>query len=107
MQLRVVTDQPWDVPADVLAVPILGKDPAFQGPLGELDRRSGGELRSLAAFGELRGKRFSSAIAPGGDGPNWTYPSCGTEPATAKAARDAADRLFRGVVAASSVVGGE
>jgi ATP-dependent RNA helicase HelY len=28
------------------------------------------------------------------------------EPATAKAARDAADRLFRGVVAASSVVGG-
>jgi len=67
MQLRVVTDQPWDVPADVLAVPILGKDPGFQGPLGELDRRSGGELRSLAAFGELRGKRFSSAIAPGGD----------------------------------------
>ena len=29
------------------------------------------------------------------------------EPATAKAARDAADRLFRGVVAASSVVGGD
>ena len=28
------------------------------------------------------------------------------EPATAKAAREAADRLFRGVVAASSVVGG-
>jgi ATP-dependent RNA helicase HelY len=28
------------------------------------------------------------------------------EPATAKAARDAADRLFRGVVAASSVIGG-
>jgi ATP-dependent RNA helicase HelY len=27
------------------------------------------------------------------------------EPATAKSARDAADRLFRGVVAASSVVG--
>jgi ATP-dependent RNA helicase HelY len=29
-----------------------------------------------------------------------------TDPATAKAAREAADRLFRGVVAASSVVGG-
>ena len=28
------------------------------------------------------------------------------EPATAKAASEAADRLFRGVVAASSVVGG-
>ena len=27
------------------------------------------------------------------------------EPATAKAAREAADRLFRGVVSASSVVG--
>jgi ATP-dependent RNA helicase HelY len=29
-----------------------------------------------------------------------------TEPATAKSAREAADRLFRGIVAASSVVGG-
>jgi leucyl aminopeptidase len=67
MQLRVVTDQPWDVSADVLAVPILGTDLEFQGPLAELDRRTGGELRSLATFGELRGKRYSSAIAPGGD----------------------------------------
>ena len=25
MQLRVVTDQPWDVKADVLAVPIVGE----------------------------------------------------------------------------------
>ena len=38
MQLRVVTDQPWDVPADVLAIPIVG-EPAFDGPLGEVDRR--------------------------------------------------------------------
>ena len=53
MQLRVVTDQPWDVPADVLAIPIVG-EPAFDGPLGELNRRSGGELAALAAFGELR-----------------------------------------------------
>ena len=43
MQIRVVTDQPWDVPADVLVVPIAAK-PAFDGPLGELDRRTGGEL---------------------------------------------------------------
>ena len=43
MQLRVVTDQPWDVAADVLAVPV-APDPAFDGPLGELDRRCGGEL---------------------------------------------------------------
>ncbi len=42
MQLRVVTDQPWEVPADVLAVPFIGT-PAFEGPLGELDKRAGGE----------------------------------------------------------------
>jgi hypothetical protein len=53
VQLRVVTDQPWDVKADVLAIPIVG-EPAFEGPLDELDRRTGGELRALAAFGELR-----------------------------------------------------
>jgi leucyl aminopeptidase len=68
MQLRVVTDQPWDVPADVLVVPV-APDPSFDGPLGELDRRAGGELRALAAFGELTGKRFSSALAAGGDLP--------------------------------------
>ena len=33
MQLRVVSDQPWDVKADVLAVPIVG-EPAFDGPAG-------------------------------------------------------------------------
>ena len=66
MQLRVVTDQPWDVPADVLVIPIVG-EPAFEGPLGELNRRSGGELAALAAFGELRAKRFTSALAAPGE----------------------------------------
>jgi leucyl aminopeptidase len=66
VQLRVVTDQPWDVSADVLAIPIVG-EPAFEGPLGELDRRSGGELVALHAFGELRPKRFASAIATPGE----------------------------------------
>jgi leucyl aminopeptidase len=65
MLVRVVSDQPWDVAADVLAVPFLG-EPAFEGPLGEIDRRSGGELRALADFGELKSERYSSAIvAPG------------------------------------------
>ena len=41
--------------------------PAFDGPLGELDRRAGGELRSLATFGELRGKRYAGAIAAAGE----------------------------------------
>ncbi len=68
MQLRVVTDQPWDVAADVLVVPV-APDPSFDGPLGELDRRAGGELRSLAAFGELTGKRWATSLAGAGDLP--------------------------------------
>ncbi len=66
MQVRVVVDQPWDVRADVLAVPVLGK-PDFKGPLGELDKRAGGELKSLADFGELTGKRFKSVLASAGE----------------------------------------
>ena len=66
MQLRVVTDQPWDVRADVLAIPVLD-EPVFEGPLGELDKRSGGELKALADFGELSTKRFSTALASAGE----------------------------------------
>jgi leucyl aminopeptidase len=66
VQLRVVTDQPWDVKADVLAIPIVG-EPAFEGQLDELDRRTGGELRGLAAFGELRAKRYTSSVAASGE----------------------------------------
>jgi leucyl aminopeptidase len=66
VQVRVVVDQPWDVKADVLAVPILG-EPAFTGPLGELDKRAGGELKALADFGEIKGKRFKSALAASGE----------------------------------------
>ncbi len=66
MRLRVTTDQPWDVAADVLVIPIVG-EPAFEGPLGEIDRRASGELKALLAFGELRTKRFTSSVAaPGG-----------------------------------------
>jgi leucyl aminopeptidase len=68
MQIRVVTDQPWDVPADLVAVPIVG-DPAWDGALGELDRRTGGELRAQHAFGEVRTKRFATAIVANGELP--------------------------------------
>jgi leucyl aminopeptidase len=68
VQLRVVTDQPWDVKADVLVIPVAA-DPAFEGPLDELDRRAGGELRALAAFKELSGKRFSTSLASAGELP--------------------------------------
>jgi leucyl aminopeptidase len=68
MDLRIATDQPWDVAADVLAIPVVG-GAAFDGPLGELDRRSGGELRALTAFGELSGKRHEAALAAPGQLP--------------------------------------
>jgi leucyl aminopeptidase len=66
VQLRVVADQPWDVKADVLAIPIVG-DPAFDGPLAELNRRTEGELAALAEFGEVRAKRYTSALATARD----------------------------------------
>ena len=56
MQLRVVTDQPWDVAVDVLVIPFVG-EPSFDGEVDELDRRSGGELRALAEIRELRTRR--------------------------------------------------
>jgi leucyl aminopeptidase len=68
VQLRVVTDQPWDVAADVLVIPVAA-GPEFEGPLGELDRRSGGELRALADFRELTGKRFATSLAASGELP--------------------------------------
>jgi leucyl aminopeptidase len=65
MQLRVVSDQPWDVAADVLVVPFVG-ELEFEGSLGEIDRRSGGELHAIADFGELKSERYSAVIlAPG------------------------------------------
>ena len=66
MQLRVVADQPWEVAADVLALPYVGA-PAFEGVLGEIDKRSGGELAALAAFGELKADRFGAALAAAGE----------------------------------------
>jgi leucyl aminopeptidase len=67
MELRVVSDQPWDVAADVLAVPFVGK-PVLEGPLAELDRRSGGSLASLTAFGELKSERYGSVLLAAGPG---------------------------------------
>ena len=66
MQVRVVTDQPWDVAVDVLAIPLLG-EPPFEGPAAELDRRIGGELTAQIEFGELRGKPFTNVILAAGE----------------------------------------
>ena len=40
--------------------------PHLDDQLGEIDRRSGGELRALRDFGELSGKLFSTTLAAGG-----------------------------------------
>ena len=53
VQLRVVTDQPWDVARRRPRRPDRRRRPPSTGPLDELDRRAGGELRALAAFREL------------------------------------------------------
>ncbi len=68
MHIRVATDQPWEVAADLLVIPVVG-EPEFTGELDALDRRTGGELRALAAFGELRRKRYSTALAAPGEVP--------------------------------------
>jgi leucyl aminopeptidase len=65
MQLRVVVDQPWDAAADVLAVPFVG-EPTLEGSLAEIDKRAGGELSALAAFGELKAERYGSVVTAGG-----------------------------------------
>ena len=66
MKVRALADQPWEVVADVLVVPLFG-GPPFPDGIAELDRRAGGELTSLAAFGELAGKRFSAVLAGAGE----------------------------------------
>ena len=68
MQLRLVSDQPWDVATDVLAIPVRA-DPSIDGPLAELDRRAGGELGTLGRLGELPTKRFISVLAAAGELP--------------------------------------
>jgi leucyl aminopeptidase len=81
VRIRVVTDQPWEVAADVLVVPVIG-EARFEGSLGELDRRSGGELRALVAFGEIRTKRFTTALTAPGELPSSRVltVAIGTEP---------------------------
>ena len=52
MRLESTAAAPWDVTADVLAVPIY-RDDAVEGELAELDRRLEGAIAATLAFGEL------------------------------------------------------
>ncbi|MGZ3641783.1 MAG: leucyl aminopeptidase family protein [Candidatus Limnocylindrales bacterium] len=64
MQIRVVTSQPWEVEADLLAVPLAVSESADDA-LAELDRRLEGALGAYRRLGELTGKPHGGAILPG------------------------------------------
>ncbi len=64
MQTRVVVGHPWDVQADVLALPIPSDD-ALPTPVAEVDRRLDGAITAYRTVGELRGKPWSSAMLQG------------------------------------------
>ena len=71
MHVSVVTDQPWDVRADVLAVPI-AKDGDPDATATELDRRLGGALADYRTVGELKGSAWSGALLRGSEmGAGW------------------------------------
>jgi leucyl aminopeptidase len=72
MQVRVVSEQPWDVAADVLAVPI-AKGDRDDSALAELDRRLGGALAEFRRIGELPGKAYQGALLRAGSdlGATW------------------------------------
>jgi leucyl aminopeptidase len=90
LQVRVATTPPWDVRADVLAVPVVASDEDSSGSRGgsatrarpprhpdetsfaEIDRRLGGLLAEYRRIGELSGKLYGSALARGTElGATW------------------------------------
>jgi leucyl aminopeptidase len=72
MQVRVIAAQPWEVEADVLAVPLTTEEPDDE-RLAELDRRLGGSLGSYPRIGELQGKAWQAAMLAGNSesGADW------------------------------------
>jgi leucyl aminopeptidase len=63
MRLRAVAAHPWDVPADVLAFPVL-EDAPVDGELGALDEKLDGALTRLRGFGELSGRLGATTLFP-------------------------------------------
>jgi leucyl aminopeptidase len=66
MQTRVLVGQPWDVAADVLAVPV-PRDEPLPGVVAEVDRRTAGALAAYRTLGELKGAPWTSALLRGGE----------------------------------------
>jgi leucyl aminopeptidase len=67
MQIRVVSDQPWSLPADVLAVPIASEDLVGSDAsiLAELDRRLGGAIGEYRRLGEVDPSLFRRVMLRG------------------------------------------
>ena len=66
MQVRVVTEQPWSVQADVLAIPVAAGTPGADDPtLVELDRRLDGAIGAYRRFGEIDGEAYETAVLSG------------------------------------------
>jgi leucyl aminopeptidase len=63
MRLRAVAAHPWDVPADVLAFPVLEGMPV-EGELAALDEKLDGALTKLRGFGELSGRLGATTLFP-------------------------------------------
>jgi leucyl aminopeptidase len=64
MQIRVVSERPWAVEADVLAYPVTVDEPGERdaGVLAELDRRLSGALGAYETLGELAGEAHRTAL---------------------------------------------
>jgi leucyl aminopeptidase len=63
MRLNVETSHPWDVEADVLAVPV-PSDIELPEYLAELDRRLGGALESMRTLGAIKGTLWEARLIP-------------------------------------------
>jgi leucyl aminopeptidase len=97
MQIRVVSDQPWSVRADVLAVPVTSQDlPGSDAAIvAELDRRMGGAIGEYRRLGEVDSQLFRRVMLRGQDmGAPWVL-------AVGAGALDRFDRLTAYRVAAS------
>ena len=63
MRLNVETIYPWDVEADVLAVPV-PSDIELPEYLAELDRRLGGALEAMRTLGAIKGTLWEARLIP-------------------------------------------
>lgn len=66
MRLNVVSERPWEVRADVLAVPV-PTDLELPEYLAEIDRRLGGAIEGMRQLGAIKGTLWESRLIPARD----------------------------------------